>query len=39
VTGIDIVASQIQIAEGKSLEELSLRQDSIEVSGNFPLLG
>lgn len=31
MTGIDIVASQIQIAEGKSLDELQLVQKDIEV--------
>lgn len=34
VTGIDLVRSQIQIAEGKSLEEIGIKsQDSIKVSG------
>eukprot|EP01127_Copromyxa_protea_P011950 TRINITY_DN3065_c0_g1_i1.p1 TRINITY_DN3065_c0_g1~~TRINITY_DN3065_c0_g1_i1.p1 ORF type:complete len:1185 (-),score=241.50 TRINITY_DN3065_c0_g1_i1:45-3599(-) len=33
VTGVDIVASQIQIAGGKSLEELSLIQDQIKATG------
>ena len=33
VTGLDIVQSQILIASGKSLEELGLVQDKIEVNG------
>ena len=33
VTGVDIVASQIHIAAGRSLADLGLRQDSISVRG------
>ncbi|WFD33379.1 pyruvate carboxylase [Malassezia cuniculi] len=33
VTGIDIVASQIEIAAGKSLEDLGLTQESVRCSG------
>ncbi|KAF2857762.1 pyruvate carboxylase [Piedraia hortae CBS 480.64] len=33
ITGIDIVAAQIQIAAGASLEQLSLTQDKISVRG------
>ncbi|CAG9858634.1 unnamed protein product [Phyllotreta striolata] len=33
ITGIDIVTSQIKIAEGKSLPELGLTQEKIKVNG------
>ncbi|KAI9297641.1 pyruvate carboxylase, partial [Neoconidiobolus thromboides FSU 785] len=33
ITGIDIVAAQIQIAGGSSLEELGLTQDKIKIRG------
>ncbi|WKY10140.1 hypothetical protein Q1695_002468 [Nippostrongylus brasiliensis] len=33
VTGIDIVHAQIRIAEGESLEEMGLTQDSIKLNG------
>lgn len=33
ITGIDIVAAQIQIAAGASLEQLGLTQDRISVRG------
>nr|CAG4717938.1 unnamed protein product [Naegleria fowleri] len=33
ITGIDIVRSQILIAEGKSLEEIGLKQELIQVRG------
>lgn len=33
VTGIDIVQTQIQIAEGKSLAELGLIQEDIKCNG------
>ncbi|MEZ4215718.1 MAG: pyruvate carboxylase [Myxococcota bacterium] len=33
VTGIDLVASQIRIAEGATLEELGIRQDEIATRG------
>ena len=36
VTGVDLVQSQIKIAQGKSLEELNLTQDQIKTSGIFP---
>ena len=32
ITGVDLVQSQIRIAEGKSLEDLKLRQDMIHVN-------
>lgn len=34
VTGIDLVRAQIGVAEGKSLEDLGLRQDDIKVTGS-----
>ncbi|KAL3068128.1 hypothetical protein niasHT_038118 [Heterodera trifolii] len=33
ITGVDLVQSQIRIAEGKSLEDINLRQDAIHVNG------
>ncbi|XP_078001035.1 pyruvate carboxylase, mitochondrial-like isoform X2 [Glandiceps talaboti] len=33
VTGVDLVQSQIKIAEGKTLNELHLKQDDIELNG------
>uniref|UniRef100_A0A183BLK8 Pyruvate carboxylase n=1 Tax=Globodera pallida TaxID=36090 RepID=A0A183BLK8_GLOPA len=33
ITGVDLVQSQIRIAEGKSLEDIKLRQDLIQVNG------
>ncbi|EMP39220.1 Pyruvate carboxylase [Chelonia mydas] len=33
ITDVDLVHAQIHIAEGKSLAELSLRQDSIRING------
>ena len=34
ITGIDIVATQIKIASGMSLEDLGLQQDKISIRGN-----
>ena len=34
ITGIDLVQSQIRIAEGRSLPELNLRQENIKVNGS-----
>ena len=33
ITGIDIVRSQILIAEGRSLEEIGLKQENIQMRG------
>jgi len=33
ITGVDIVASQIQIAEGKSLQDIGLEQDKVQPYG------
>ncbi|XP_068682067.1 pyruvate carboxylase, mitochondrial-like [Montipora capricornis] len=34
ITGVDLVRTQIGVAEGKTLEELGLRQDDIKVTGS-----
>jgi len=34
ITGIDLVQSQIRIAEGRSLHELNLKQENIKVNGS-----
>ena len=34
ITGIDLVQSQIRIAEGRSLTELNLKQENIKVNGS-----
>lgn len=34
VTGVDLVRTQINVAEGKSLEEIGLRQEDIKVTGS-----
>jgi pyruvate carboxylase len=34
VTGIDVVAAQIRIAAGASLDELGLKQENIRLRGN-----
>ena len=34
VTGVDLVQSQIKIAQGQTLEELNLSQENIKTSGN-----
>lgn len=33
ITGVDLVQSQIRIAEGKSLEDIKLKQENISVNG------
>lgn len=33
ITGVDLVRAQIGVAEGKSLEEIGLRQDDVQVTG------
>ncbi|KAL7073497.1 hypothetical protein ACQ4LE_007563 [Meloidogyne hapla] len=33
ITGVDLVQAQIRIAEGKSLDDIKLKQDAISVSG------
>ncbi|CAJ0577084.1 unnamed protein product, partial [Mesorhabditis spiculigera] len=33
VTGVDLVQAQIRVAEGKTLEDLKLKQDTIHVNG------
>ncbi|KAJ7380032.1 hypothetical protein OS493_012794 [Desmophyllum pertusum] len=33
ITGVDLVRAQIGVAEGKSLEEIGLRQEDIKVTG------
>ncbi|KAI6190009.1 Pyruvate carboxylase [Aphelenchoides bicaudatus] len=34
ITGVDLVQAQLRIAEGKSLENLKLRQDKVAVNGS-----
>lgn len=34
ITGVDLVRTQIGVAEGKSLEELGLRQDDVKITGS-----
>ncbi len=33
ITGVDLVQSQIRVAEGHSLKDLNLTQDNIKVNG------
>ncbi|MBN2177062.1 MAG: pyruvate carboxylase [Demequinaceae bacterium] len=33
VTGVDLVTSQMRIAQGETLEEIGIRQDAVEVTG------
>ena len=35
ITGIDLVQSQIRIAEGRSLNELNLKQENIKVNSYY----
>ena len=34
ITGVDLVQSQIKVAEGRSLKDLKLKQENIKVTGS-----